>query len=283
MPPTKRAESHREKKSYHLRQRKLTVKTMATLEVHQIPCLSDNYGYLIHDPETGVTATIDTPEVAPVNAALAEKGWELTHILNTHHHFDHAGGNLELKKQWNCVIVGSRDDADRIPGIDIKVGDRDTYQFGGHEAQVFDVSGHTIGHIAYYFPDAEKLFCGDALFALGCGRLFEGSPAQMWTSLQKLAALPDATGVYCAHEYTQANAAFALSVEPQNNDLQQRSREIDDLRARGLPTVPSSIGLEKATNPFLRPMSKDLQANLNLQGADLVEVFAETRRRKDSF
>ncbi len=256
---------------------------MPTLEVHQFPCLSDNYGYLIHDPETGDTATIDTPEVAPINAALEEKGWKLTHILNTHHHFDHAGGNLELKEQWQCTIVGSRDDAERIPGIDIKLGDGDTYQFGGHEARVFDVSGHTIGHIAFYFPEAGKLFCGDALFALGCGRLFEGTPAQMWASLQKLAVLPDETGVYCAHEYTEANCAFALSVEPQNPALQQRASEIKALRAEGKPTVPSSIGLEKATNPFLRPSSKDLQATIEMTGADLVDVFAETRRRKDSF
>lgn len=256
---------------------------MATLEVHQFSCLSDNYGYLIHDPDAGVTASIDTPEVGPINAALEETGWRLTHILNTHHHFDHAGGNEELKKQWGCTIVGSRDDAKRIPGIDVMVGDGDTFSFGGHQVKVFDVSGHTIGHIAFYFEAAEKLFCGDALFALGCGRLFEGSPAQMWTSLQKLAALPDSTGVYCAHEYTQSNAAFALSVEPQNDALQMRSREIDALRADNIPTVPSTIGLEKATNPFLRPMSADLQANLNLTGADLVEVFAETRRRKDSF
>lgn len=256
---------------------------MATLEVHQIPCLSDNYGYLIHDPDAKVTATIDTPEVAPINAALEQKGWTLTHILNTHHHFDHAGGNLELKDRWQCTIVGSRDDASRIPGIDVKVGDGDTYAFGNHEARVFDVSGHTIGHIAYYFADAAKLFCGDALFALGCGRLFEGTPAQMWTSLQKLMALPDETGVYCAHEYTQANCAFALSVEPQNADLQARSRQIEALRSEGKPTVPSTIGLEKATNPFLRPASTDLQANLDLDGADLVEIFAETRRRKDSF
>lgn len=256
---------------------------MATLEVHQFPCLSDNYGYLIHDPDTGLTATIDTPEVAPINAALEATGWSLTHILNTHHHFDHAGGNLELKEKWGCTIVGSRDDAERIPGIDIQVGDGDTWQFGNHEVQVFDVSGHTIGHIAYYFAEAEKLFCGDALFALGCGRLFEGTPAQMWTSLQKLMALPDATGVYCAHEYTQSNAAFALSVEPQNEALQQRAIEIDELRAANQPTVPSTIGLEKETNPFLRPMSADLQSNLNMQGEDLVEVFAETRRRKDNF
>jgi hydroxyacylglutathione hydrolase len=256
---------------------------MANLEIHQIPCLSDNYGYLIHDSDPGVTATIDTPEVAPIEAALAEKGWKLTHILNTHHHFDHAGGNEELKEKWGCTIVGSREDADRIPGIDVKVGDGDSYQFGNHDVKVFDVSGHTIGHIAFYFPEADALFCGDALFALGCGRLFEGSPAQMWTSLQKLIELPDATGVYCAHEYTQSNAAFALSVEPQNSALQQRSAEIDALRADNKPTVPSTIGVEKATNPFLRPMSEDLQANLNMSGAALVDVFAETRKRKDSF
>lgn len=253
------------------------------LEVHQFPCLSDNYGYLIHDPDAGVTATIDTPEVAPINSALEEKGWQLTHILNTHHHFDHAGGNLELKDRWNCRIIGSKDDAERIPGIDVKLGDGDTFQFGNFDAQVFDVSGHTLGHIAFYFPEADKLFCGDALFALGCGRLFEGSPAQMWTSLQKLMALPEKTGVYCAHEYTQANAAFALSVEPQNDALQQRAKEIEALRAEGRPTVPSTIGLELETNPFLRPMSDDLQANLNMQGAELVDVFAETRRRKDNF
>ena len=256
---------------------------MSSLEVHQFPCLSDNYGYLIHDVAAGVTATIDTPEVAPINAALAEKGWKLTHILNTHHHFDHAGGNLELKEQWNCRIIGSRSDARRIPGIDEEVGDGDSFRFGSFDVQVFDVSGHTIGHIAFYIPNAASLFCGDALFALGCGRLFEGTPAQMWTSLQKLSALPDDTRVYCAHEYTQSNAAFALSVEPQNADLKKRAEQITTLRAANKPTVPSTIGEEKATNPFLRPMSPELQANLNLQGADLVEVFAETRRRKDSF
>ncbi len=254
-----------------------------TLEVHQFPCLSDNYGYLIHDTESGFTAAIDTPEVEPINRALEEKGWKLTHILNTHHHFDHAGGNEALKEKWGCTIVGSASDADRIPGIDVRVGDGETFAFGGNEAQVFDVSGHTIGHIAYYFADAGVLFCGDALFALGCGRLFEGTPAQMWDSLQKLIALPDDTVVYCAHEYTQANARFAVSVEPQNDALQERAKEIDALRAEGKPTVPSTIGLEKATNPFLRPMSTDLQETIGLEGADLVEVFAETRRRKDSF
>lgn len=256
---------------------------MAKLQVHQFPCLSDNYGYLIHDAESQLTAAIDTPEIEPLNAALKQLNWKLTHIFNTHHHFDHAGGNLALKTQWQCQIIGSKTDADRIPGIDILVGDGDGFDFGGHKVEVIDVSGHTLGHIAYYFPDDTVLFSGDALFALGCGRLFEGTPAQMWQSLQKLLTLPDETLVYCAHEYTQSNARFALSVEPQNDQLQQRSREIDTLRAAGQPTVPSTLGLEKATNPFLRPMSHDLQQTIDMAGAPLVDVFAKTRQLKDHF
>ncbi len=253
------------------------------LEVYQFPCLSDNYGYLIHDAKNQLTATIDTPEVAPINQALEEKGWKLTHILNTHHHFDHAGGNLELKEQWGCIIVGSKSDAARIPGIDVELADGDSYTFGDYTADIYDVSGHTIGHIAFHFPSEDILFSGDALFALGCGRLFEGSPGQMWTSLQKLKALPDATTVYCAHEYTAANAAFALSVEPDNQDLKHRAEEIKSLRAAGKPTVPSNLGVEKATNPFLRPDSAHLQETIGVSGDDLVAVFAETRKRKDSF
>lgn len=254
-----------------------------TLEVHMFPCLSDNYGFLIHDAEADVTAVVDTPEVAPINAALAEKGWRLTHILNTHHHFDHAGGNESLKKEWGCTVVGAANDAGRIPGIDVRVTDGDTYEFGNHTARVLEVPGHTTGHIAYYFADDGIAFVGDTLFALGCGRLFEGTPQQMWTSLRKLMALPDDTTVYCAHEYTQANAAFALTVEPGNEALVARSAEIDRLRADGIPTVPTTIGLEKATNPFLRPDSENLRATIGLETAELVEVFAETRRRKDSF
>ncbi len=253
------------------------------LQVHQFPCLNDNYGYLIHEPEAGVTATIDTPEVAPINAALEEKGWQLTHILNTHHHFDHAGGNEALKAQWNCTVVGAANDAARIPGIDVRVADGESYAFGQAVAQVLEVPGHTSGHIAFYFADDGLAFVGDTLFALGCGRLFEGTPQQMWNSLQKLMALPDETIVYCAHEYTQANAAFALSVEPDNEALVARAQEIDQLRAAGQPTVPTSIGLERATNPFLRPMSENLQATVGLSGAQLVDVFAETRKRKDHF
>jgi hydroxyacylglutathione hydrolase len=253
------------------------------LEIHQFPCLSDNYGFLIHEPSSGATATIDTPDVAPINAALEEKGWQLTHILNTHHHFDHAGGNEELKAKWGCTVVGAANDAERIPGIDVRIADGDVYELGAARASVFEVPGHTSGHIAYYFAEDGAAFVGDTLFALGCGRLFEGTPNQMWTSLQKLMALPDDTVVYCAHEYTQANAAFALTVEPQNEALVARAREIDELRSQGIPTVPTTIGLEKSTNPFLRPASESLQATVGLTGASLVDVFAETRKRKDSF
>lgn len=256
---------------------------MTALTVHQFPCLGDNYGYLIHDEENDLTAAIDTPEASKIEETLKEKGWKLTHILNTHHHFDHAGGNEELKRKWGCVIVGSKSDAARIPGIDEQVGDGDIYTFGNHKAKVLDVSGHTQGHIAYYFEADRILFSGDALFALGCGRLFEGSPEQMWTSLQKLIALPDDTTVYCAHEYTQSNARFALTVEPQNSELQARAKVIDDLRSANKPTVPSNLGVEKRTNPFLRPMSSDLQETLGMTAAPLVEVFAETRLRKDNF
>jgi hydroxyacylglutathione hydrolase len=230
-----------------------------------------------------MTASIDTPEAAAIEVALAERGWRLTHIFNTHHHFDHAGGNEELKAKWGCTVVGAANDAERIPGIDLRVADGDLVQLGAATARVLEVPGHTSGHIAYYFADDGIVFVGDTLFALGCGRLFEGTPAQMWHSLQKLMALPDDTVVYCAHEYTQSNAKFALSVEPGNRQLAERAAEIDRLRAAGKPTVPSSIGLEKATNPFLRPGSAELQASVDRVGATAVDVFAETRRRKDHF
>lgn len=254
-----------------------------SLEIVQIPCLSDNYGFLIHDSEAGTTASIDSPDAEVINRALQDRGWALTHILNTHHHFDHVGGNLKLKEKWGCVIVGPAADEARIPGIDITLGDGDVYRFGGRTARAFDVPGHTRGHIAYYFADDHVAFVGDTLFALGCGRLFEGTPSQMWTSLQKLLALPDQTRVYCAHEYTQANARFALTVDPENQDLHRRAREIDDRRSQGLPTVPTSIGLERRTNPFLRPASETLRRTLGMLEASDTEVFAEVRARKDRF
>ncbi len=253
------------------------------LVIQQIPVLSDNYVYLAHDPATGATAVVDPAVAAPVMAALDDKGWRLSHILNTHHHGDHVGGNLEIKAATGCTVVGPRADSSRIPGIDVAVADGETYALGSAEAQVFDVPGHTRGHIAYWFADSAALFCGDTLFALGCGRLFEGTAAQMWTSLCKLRALPADTRVYCAHEYTQANARFALSVEPDNADLVARAARIDELRARGEPTVPSTLGEERATNPFLRADAPGLKTALDLADADPVTVFAETRHRKDVF
>ena len=253
------------------------------LEIHQIPVLSDNYVYLAHDAASGQTAVVDPATTDEVFAALSDKGWTLTHILNTHHHMDHVGGNLVLKEATGCTIVGPRADAGRIPGIDIEVGDGDTYTLGSSTAKVYDVAGHTRGHIAYWFGDSDALFCGDTLFALGCGRLFEGTPDQMWESLSKFMELPGKTKVYCAHEYTQANAAFAITVEPDNQALIDRKAWIDAARAEGKSTVPSTLAEEFATNPFMRPDSIDLQRTLGLEGADLVTVFAETRKRKDNF
>ena len=256
---------------------------MAGLLIEQFPCLQDNYGFLVHDPASGLTAAIDTPEVEPILAALKRRDWRLDYILNTHHHWDHAGGNLALKEHTGCTIVGAAADAQRIPGIDLQVTDGDHFELGAAVAEVIDTPGHTRGHIAWYFADDQALFVGDTLFALGCGRLFEGSPEEMWHSLQRLAALPDATRVYCAHEYTQSNARFALALEPDNEALRRRAAEVDALRAAGQPTVPTTIGAEKAANPFLRAANPTLRAQLAMPGAGAVEVFAEARRRKDHF
>ncbi len=253
------------------------------LEIHMFPCLADNYGFLIHDPEVRVTATIDTPDAEAILGALDEKGWELTHILNTHHHADHAGGNIALKERTGCQIVGPRADAARIPGIDIKVGEGDELSFGAHRIRVHDTPGHTRGHIVYHLPDDKVAFVGDTLFAMGCGRLFEGTPKEMWSSLQKILAWPDDTAIYCAHEYTYANARFAVTVEPNNRELERRLREVTQRRSQNIPTVPTLLSVEKATNPFLRPTSKDLRETLNLVGAPDVDVFAKTRALKDAF
>jgi hydroxyacylglutathione hydrolase len=256
---------------------------MSELTVHMFPCLADNYGYLLHDAASGVTAAVDTPDAGEIARQLEAKGWRLTHILNTHHHADHAGGNLALKRETGCTIVGPRADAARIPGIDVAVAEGDFVELGAHRAEVFDTPGHTRGHIAYHFAAARAAFVGDTLFALGCGRLFEGTPGQMWSSLQKILRWPDDTRIYCAHEYTQSNARFALTVEPQNRSLQARAASVARLRAAGAATVPSTLGEERATNPFLRPQSGDLRATIGLTNAPDVEVFAKTRALKDAF
>ena len=256
---------------------------MSTLEIEMFPCLSDNYGFLLHDADADVTATVDTPDAAALAAALARKGWRLTHILNTHHHADHAGGNLALKTRTGCTIVGPRNDAERIPGIDVLVGEGEVVMLGAHRIEVYETPGHTRGHIVYHLPDDGVAFVGDTLFAMGCGRLFEGTPQQMWSSLQKILRWPDATALYCAHEYTAANGRFALTVEPDNQDLLARMRDVEKLRAAGRATVPTTLALERATNPFLRPTSSALRRTLRLEHSDDVNGFARTRALKDVF
>ncbi|HER27007.1 MAG TPA: hydroxyacylglutathione hydrolase [Rhodospirillales bacterium] len=256
---------------------------MSALEVLQIAVYDDNYIYLIHDSDSGETACVDPAVAGPVKQALSEKGWTLGQILNTHHHPDHTGGNLELKEAYGCTITGAKSDAARIPGIDVRVSEGDTVSLGDHLARVFDVPGHTSGHNAYWFEADDALFCGDTLFSLGCGRVFEGTADQMWDSLQKLRNLPDDTLVYCAHEYTAANAAFALSVDPDNPALIERANEITELRRADKPTVPSRLGSEKAANPFMRADIDSLKAAAGLIGQDAVQTFAEIRRRKDNF
>ncbi|MEI6707754.1 MAG: hydroxyacylglutathione hydrolase [Methylococcales bacterium] len=251
------------------------------LDIIQIPVLTDNYIYLLHDSDSGETAVVDPAVAEPVLAVLKQKGWQLTYILNTHHHSDHVGGNVELKRQTGCQIIASEFDKHRIPNLDRGVKEHDVINLGTHSAQVIATAGHTNGHIVYYFAEDNALFCGDTLFVMGCGRLFEGSAAELWQSLQKLKALPSKTRVYCAHEYTQANGRFALTVEPDNIALQEKMIHINKLRANGLPTVPSTIGEELATNPFLRDLSSTLQAKF--KGIAPVELFAKLRRLKDSF
>ncbi len=251
------------------------------LSVEMIPALTDNYIYLIHDPSDDSAAVVDPGEAAPVRAALAARGWRLTHILNTHHHGDHISGNVALSAETGALLIGPAADAHRIPGLRHGAVDGETLKLGRWTAEVIATPGHTKGHVAYYVPEAGAVFCGDTLFALGCGRLFEGTAAEMWASLVRLRALPGDTRVYCGHEYTAANAGFATTVDPDNAALAARARTVAALAAAGTPTVPSTIAAERATNPFLRADDAALQAAVGLPGADPVEVFAELRHRKD--
>jgi hydroxyacylglutathione hydrolase len=252
------------------------------LEISQFLCLTDNLGVLVHAPENGATAAIDAPQAEPILAALAKEGWTLTDILVTHHHADHVQGIGDLRAVFpDLRVAGPAREAAEIGGLTREVEDGDVVYIGPHAAKVIAVPGHTLGHVAYWFEKDGVLFAGDTLFAMGCGRAFEASPAVLYRSLQKLAALPDATQIYCGHEYTLANARFALSVDPRNEALRRRAEAVEALRAKGRLTLPTELRLEKATNPFLRVTEPDIQANLGLSGADPAEVFAALRERKN--
>lgn len=239
------------------------------VEVVRIPALSDNYIWLVHEPRSGETVVVDPAVAEPVLAEAEARGWRIGQIWNTHWHPDHVGGNAAVKQATGCTVVGPAAEADRIPGLDRGVGEGDRVTLGPIGGTVMELPAHTAGHIAYYLSDAGALFSGDVLFAMGCGRLFEGDAGQMHANLQRLAALPEDTRVYCAHEYTLSNARFALSVDPDNPALASRARQVESDRAAGRPTVPTTIGLERDTNPFMR--------------AGSAGEFAERRRAKDSF
>lgn len=254
-----------------------------TLKIDQFMCRSDNFGVLIHDTETGETALIDAPEERSILAAVERTGWTPGTIFTTHHHADHVEANLALKQRFGLRIVGPASEADRIPGIDDTVEEGSVIPFGGNDISVIATPGHTAGHVSYYFPGAKVAFTADTLFALGCGRIFEGTPPMMFASLQKLAALPADTTIYCGHEYTLANARFALTIDPTNSALKERAARIEKLRADDLPTLPTTIGEELATNPFLRAHDPAIRRNLGMEQATDEAVFAEIRKRKDNF
>ncbi|WP_373355842.1 hydroxyacylglutathione hydrolase [Pseudoroseicyclus sp. CXY001] len=253
------------------------------MTITTLPARSDNYFYLLHDEASGRTALVDAPETAPIKAALEERGWGLDDILITHHHGDHVEAVDDLRAAYGARVTGAAADAHRLPALDREVRPGETFDLYGQEVRVMDAPGHTVGHIAFYLPEAAALFSADSLMALGCGRLFEGSPAQMWQTLQAFAALPAETMVYSGHEYTAANAAFALTIEPENPDLISREQRVREARAAGHATVPSRLEEELATNPFLRAGVPQIKASLGMADATDTEVFTEIRSRKDRF
>lgn len=253
------------------------------IEIILLPCLKDNYAYLVHQSETGATLCVDVPEAGPILQALAARGWTLSDIYLTHHHWDHIDGVEDLRQATGAKVTGAKADAARLPALDLAVEPEDTPMFGTLPVRVIDVPGHTVGHIAFYIAQAGAVFTGDSLMSFGCGRLFEGTAAQMWGSLTRLAALPTETLVYSGHEYTQSNARFALTIEPENPTLQARVASVNATRDRGEPTIPVELGLELATNPFMRAHLETLKANIGLTGATDEASFAEIRARKDRF
>ena len=255
-----------------------------TTHVFQFPCLKDNYGVLIHDSGSGRTAAIDAPDGEAVVAAAKAQGWRLTDLLLTHHHADHVQGAAAVRAAYPGLrVAGPAKEASRIGGLDLSLSEGDFVDIGALKARVIETPGHTAGQIAYVFDEDEIAFTGDTLFSLGCGRVFETSMAVMWDSLGKLSQLPGETQIYCGHEYTEANARFALTIEPANADLVARAEAVKALRAQGKPTLPTTIALELATNPFLRAEIPSVAKAVGLEGADAAQVFAELRRRKDNF
>lgn len=250
-------------------------------DIRMFRCYSDNYGVLLHDPKSGATAAIDAPEAGPIEAALKETGWRLTDILVTHHHQDHTAGISELKKRHNCRVVAPAKEAAKVPDVDVEVREGDTVSVGNMSAKVIETPGHTLGHVAYWFEAENLAFVGDTLFSIGCGRVLETAAEPMWDSLVKLRALPDATRVYCGHEYTASNIRFAQSIDPGNAALQARAEEVTRQTAEGRPTLPTTIGAEKSANPFLRADDPAFQQTLGMRGTPAAKVFAEIRARKD--
>ena len=250
-------------------------------EIRLFPCLSDNFGYLIHDDATKATASIDAPEAGPIVKALEREGWKLTDILITHHHGDHVGGVSELKKKYGCRVVAPHDKSTKIANADLRVGNGDVVKVGNLLARVLETPGHTLDHISYVFDGEKTLFAADTLFSIGCGRVFEGTYPMMWDSLLKLRALPDDFKLYCGHEYTASNVKFALSVDSDNAALKARAAEVTRLRGENKPTIPSLLGEEKKTNIFLRADDPSVAIKLHMKGASAAEVFGELRERKN--
>ena len=253
------------------------------LQIITVPCLSDNYAYILRETNSGKVAVVDVPEARPILGALKDLEWPLDQILITHHHQDHIDGLEELRAATGAKVYGAAIDKHRLPALDIELSEGGDFKLGNETCEVMDVSGHTVGHIAYLFNDARAVFSADSLMALGSGRVFEGDFPMMWGTMLKFKALPDDTLVYSGHEYTVTNAKFALTIEPDNADLQIRIKDIESKRANDTPTVPASIGLEKVTNPFMRADLPEVKALMGMQGANDAEVFGAIRKRKDNF
>jgi hydroxyacylglutathione hydrolase len=252
-------------------------------EIRLFLCLKDNYGVLLHDPETGATASIDAPEAAPIEQALKATGWKLTDILVTHHHADHTAGIVTLKREYGCRVVAPAKEAAAIPEVDRTVHEGETVSVGNLTAKVIETPGHTLGHVTYWFAQDRLAFVGDTLFSIGCGRVIEGTPEMMWASLKKLRELPNETQIYCGHEYTAANIKFALTIDADNPVLEARAAQVERLIDEGAPTIPVTIGDEKLANPFLRADVADLACDVGMAGKPPEQVFAVIRERKNRF